>query len=233
MTRLINPNKRGASDKRLTPTERLFVKAMQADPMMNPAAAARAAGYKKNPSQAANKLMKRPAVMAILGKELHQRAEKFEIKADEVLQELHHLAMARGEDLFDEDGQFIPIKDMPERTRAAIKEFKVTEKILVEKGKKGKDGKKAADREVLMRVTEIKLHDKVTSIDMLMKHLGQYELDNKQKPGVTFDLSSLYVRPEVVDPVAKLTGEASMVVEPPPEPKKVEYKVDELVEDEE
>lgn len=220
---MINPNKRGASDKRLTPTERLFVKAMQADPMMNPAAAARAAGYKKNPSQAANKLMKRPAVMAILGKELHQRAEKFEIRADEVLQELHHLSMARGSDMFDEDGQLLPLQEMPDRVKAAIKSFKVTEKVV-----EGKNGKNH-----VLRVTDVELHDKKGALDMLMKHLGQYELDNKQKPGVTFDLSSLYVRPEIVDPVKALTGESSIVVEPPSEPKKVEYKVDELLGNEE
>lgn len=216
-TRLINPNKRGVSDKRLTPTERLFVKAMQADPMMNPAAAARAAGYKKNPSQAANKLMKRPAVMAILGKELHERAEKFEIRADEVLQELHHLAMARGEDLFDEKGQLIPISEMPERTRAAIKEFKVTEKVVEGKGKKP----------VTLRTYEIKLHDKVSSIDMLMKHLGQYEKDNNQKPAAVFDLSGLYVRPVIKDPVKEAieTSAGANIME---EPEKVTHDIDEF-----
>lgn len=221
-TRLINPNKRGASDKRLTPAEHIFVKAMQADKMMNPAAAAKIAGY-KNPSQAANKIMKRPAVLAILSKELHQRAEKFEIKADEVLQELHHLAMARGEDLFDEDGNLRPIKDMPERTRTAIKEFKVTEKVV--EGKKG-------TKPVTLRTYEIKLHDKVSSIDMLMKHLGEYEKDNKQKPTAVFDLSQLYVRPVVKDPVQvaiETSSAGTTIVE---EPKKVAYSVNELVEGE-
>lgn len=190
-TRQLQPNKRGASDKRLTPRELIFVKAMQADPKMDPTAAAKTAGY-AHPSQRANDLMKKPAVKAILGKELHQRAEKFEIKADAVLQELYHLAMARGEDCFDAEGSMLPIKDMPDRAKAALKQFKVTEKIVAG-GKKGE--------QITIRVTDVEFHDKKGSLDMLMKHLGQYELDNNQKPTMVFDLSSLYQRPAVKDPV--------------------------------
>ena len=219
-TRHLQPNKRKASDKRLTAAEQLFVKAMQADPMMNPCNAAKAAGY-KHPAQRANQLMKRPAVKAVLARELHDRQEKFEIRADEVLQELHHLAMARGEDLFDKKGNLIPISEMPERTRAAIKEFKVTEKIV--DGGKGK-------KPVTLRTYEIKLHDKVSSIDMLMKHLGQYEKDNGQKPGLTLDLSSLYIRPAVRDPVVDAIAAqvpANIVEEPL---KKVTHSIDEFEE---
>lgn len=212
-TRLIQPNKRGASDKRLTAAERTFVKAMQADKMMNPTAAAKIAGY-KNPSQRANSLMKKPVIQAILSKELHQRAEKFEIRADEVLQELHHLAMARSEECFDEKGQLLPIKEMSDRAKAAIKSFKVTEKIV--EGKKG--------QQITLRVTDVELHDKRGSLDMLMKHLGQYEKDNGQKPSLTFDLSQLYVRPVVRDPVmdAISAPAPTNIVE---EPKKVTDKV--------
>ena len=218
-TRLLSPNKRGANDNRLTPTEMIFVKAMQADPLMNPAKAARAAKC-KNPSQDANRMMKKSAVKAALAKEMYARQEKFEIKADEVLQELHHLAMARGEDLFDEKGQLIPISEMPERTRAAIKEFKVTEKII-----EGKNGKKP----VTLRTYEIKLHDKVSSLDLLMKHLGQYERDNEQKPAAAFDLSGLYQRPVVRDPVEDAIA-SSTESNTVGEPKKVEYKIDEFEE---
>lgn len=219
-TRLIQPNKRGASDKRLTPAKMMFVKAMQADPFMNPVNAARTAGYKA-PNQTANKLMKDKVVLAILGKELHARQEKFEIKADEVLQELHHLGMARASDLYDEKGQLLALEDMPERARAAIKSFKVTRKIV--DGGKGK-------KPTTLEITDIELHDKKGAIDMLMKHLGQYEKDNGQKPGLTLDLSSLYVRPAVRDPVVDaIAAQVPAKVEEEPL-KKVTHSIDEFEE---
>lgn len=220
-TRQLQPNKRGASDKRLTPRELIFVKAMQADPKMDPTAAAKTAGY-AHPSQRANDLMKKPAVKAILGKELHQRAEKFEIKADEVLQELHHLGMARASDLYDKKGELLSLEDMPERARAAIKSFKVTRKIV--DGGKGK-------KPTTLEITDIEFHDKKGAIDMLMKHLGQYELDNNQKPTMVFDLSSLYQRPAVKDPVSDaitraINGRpATTIVE---EPKAITHDIDEF-----
>lgn len=221
-TRHLQPNKRKASDKRLTAAEQLFVKAMQADPMMNPCNAAKSAGY-KHPAQRANDLMKKPAVKAVLARELHDRQEKFEIRADEVLKELHHLGMARASDLYDEKGQLLPLEDMPDRARAAIKSFKVTEKVV--DGGKGK-------KPVTIRTTDIELHDKKGAIDMLMKHLGQYEKDNGQKPAMVFDLSGLYQRPAVRDPVDDaITAQMSAkIVE---ETKKIVYTVDEMVEENE
>ena len=217
-TRALQPNKRKASDKRLTAAEQLFVKAMQADPLMNPTAAAKAAGY-AHPSQRANALMKRPAVKAVLARELFERQEKFEIKADEVLKELHHLGMARASDLYDEKGQLLALEDMPERARAAIKSFKVTEKVI--DGGKGK-------KPITLRTTDIELHDKKGAIDMLMKHLGQYEKDNGQKPVAVFDLSGLYVRPTVRDPVLDaITASTESKIETEPL-KRVTHDLDEF-----
>lgn len=65
---------------------------------------------------------------------------------------------------------------------------------------------------------------------MLSKHLGLYEKDNEQKPKAVFDLSQLYQRPAIVDPVEAAIARASEpakigeVVEPP----KLIYDVDEF-----
>ncbi len=218
-TKLLQPAKRGANDKRLTPNQQLFVEALLADPKFNATAAAKAAGYGA-PGQAANKLMKDPVVTAIIGKEIRMRAEKFEVKAEHVLRELAAIGGANPQNLVDENGVLIPLEKLPKEVAAAVKSFKVTEKVV-----EGKNGKP-----VTLRVTDVVLHDKVTALDMLSKHLGLYEKDNQQKPNVVFDLSRLYQRPVIVDPVEAAIARASEpakigeVVEPP----KLTYDVDEF-----
>ncbi len=77
-----------ASVEDLNHTELMFVKHLLADDLWRPAEAAKKAGL-KNPYAAASNLMKKPAVLAVLGREQRRRLEKLELKADEVL---HFLA---------------------------------------------------------------------------------------------------------------------------------------------
>lgn len=77
-----------ASVNDLNHTELMFVKNLLADDLWRPAEAAKKAGL-KNPYAAASNLMKKPAILAVLGREQRRRLEKLELKADEVL---HFLA---------------------------------------------------------------------------------------------------------------------------------------------
>lgn len=72
----------------LNSSELMFVKELIADDLWRPVVAARKAGF-KNPDVVACNLMKKPAVIAALGKEQRRRLERLDLKADEVL---HYLA---------------------------------------------------------------------------------------------------------------------------------------------
>ena len=87
---LIQPRKNGASIDRLNTSQQVFVKELLADDLWRPTEAARRAGY-VDPASAACRLMKMPAIQAMLGKEQRRRLERIGLKADEVL---HMLATA-------------------------------------------------------------------------------------------------------------------------------------------
>jgi len=87
-TSLIESRKNGASPKRLTDQQRMFVLELLADDNYSPTEAARRAGY-KNPPQAANKLLKNKAVAAILGKAKREREERSKLTSDDVWRYLH------------------------------------------------------------------------------------------------------------------------------------------------
>lgn len=62
----------------------MFVKHLLADDLWRPVVAARTAGF-SNPHAAASNLMKKPAVITVLGREQRRRLERLELKADEIL----------------------------------------------------------------------------------------------------------------------------------------------------
>ena len=230
-TTLIQPAKRGASLRRMNTGEQMFVKALMADPQWNPTRAAKAAGC-KNPSQDANRMLKSPVVQAALGKAIRERAEKFEIKGEHVLKELAAISSVNPQDLVDEEGNVIPLHELPRHVAAAIKSFKTVEREVA-----GEGGEMTT-----VKGCEVVFHDKLNALEMLAKHLGLFEKDNAQtKPTITFDISQLYQRPVTDDPVERLIAnpepsqtelrDAKIKEDEAVDPK-VEYHLDELTEEE-
>jgi len=97
-----------------------------------------------------------------------------------VIEELARIGLFDPGELFAEDGSLLPIKNMPPAVRAAIASIEV-EEIDVE-------GK------VIGRVKKIKLWDKNSAADKLLRHLGAYEKDNWQRKGALADLPREVVR---------------------------------------
>lgn len=157
---LIQPRKRGASDKRLTPQQRQFVQHIIADPAFNLTEAAKAAGYKL-PSQAANTLMKNPIVSAAIGNALHKRLQlpQFsELTAERVLLELGYIALANPQQLIAEDGSVLPLEEMPEHIARTVSSIKV-------KNFTDEDGQTTT-------TTEICFWSKISALELLSKHMG-------------------------------------------------------------
>ena len=156
----------------------------------NATAAAIRAGYSaRTASQQSYDLIRNPAVAAEIERLTAEKVARSQITADEILMELAHIARADMGNVIawgsttveiDAEGNVIaPESDMaghgvqtdvpfvrafdsatlPPHIRAAVSEVSLTDKGSF----------------------KIKLHDKIGAIEKLMRHLGMFEKDNKQK----------------------------------------------------
>ena len=90
-----------------------------------------------------------------------------DVTVDQIVKELTTIAFFDPAELFDENGNFKSVKDMPENVRRAISEVKVEEIVI--------------NKEASRVKTTYKLHSKNDSIEKLAKHIGFYQKDNEQK----------------------------------------------------
>lgn len=156
----IQPSKRGASDKDLTPNQRLFVESLLADEKFNATRAAKAAGY-KNPSHAVTQLLSKPAIAAIIGKAIYKRSEKLGLKAEDVLEHLANVLYLDPIELFEQgdDGSFRvkTLDEIPAHIRRCITKLK----CKVRTTDIGSES-----------YIEIELMSKDQALPLVMKHLG-------------------------------------------------------------
>lgn len=172
-TTMIQPTTRGANINRLTTQQQEFVFHLLGQEKFDPTEAARAAGYKTAP-QAANKLMKTPAIQAILGKEQRKRLERLQLKADDVLMMLTQALFFNPLSLFkpSRDGGWL-IEDLdkiPEEIGRCISKIKTktTER----------DGESTT-------YFEIEFMDKTTLLQMALKHCGVQGAEKVEMTGDT------------------------------------------------
>lgn len=100
--------------------------------------------------------------------ELRERiAEKAVIQESRILEEVARIALLDPAKFFDEKGTLLSIHKMAIEARVAISSIDIEEQ--------------EHDGVVVSRVKKIRLWDKNQALDKLMKHLGSYEKDNKQK----------------------------------------------------
>lgn len=88
-----------------------------------------------------------------------------------VIEELARIGLLDPGHLFGEDGSLLPIKKMRPEVRAAIASVEVDELF---------DGK-GPGRKVIGYTRKIKLWDKNSALEKIMRHLGSFWRDNKQK----------------------------------------------------
>jgi phage terminase small subunit len=156
----------------LTKQQRDFVDAYLADPQRNAGRAYESVytargqiAYEKASRMLASN-GKVAAYVAMREEKIRAKAEKnYDVTQERVLSELAGIAYCDPADLYDEAGNLLPIKDIPERTRRAIASIEHTEKGV-----------------------KIKLWSKTQGADMLAKHLNLYE---QHQRAVTGDLADL------------------------------------------
>lgn len=136
----------------LPPKRAAFVREYLVD--MNATAAAKRAGFSPgSASGMGHTLLKNPQVKVMIDEEMKRRAERVEVKADDVLRELLWILKTDIGAAFDENGHMRSLKDMPESLRRTISSVEVEQ---------GNDGGAAV---------KLKTWDKIRAAELLGKHL--------------------------------------------------------------
>ena len=128
--------------------------------------------------------------------------EKAGVTLAEVLLQLKRLAMFDTRALFNADGSVRPPSEWPDDIAAVIAGVEVQE-LNVGKGD---------ERQQIGVLKKVKLIERTKSLDMLMRHLGGYEVDNRQKGS---DAVS-----ELAQVIGSVQGDACRVPIAPPDQRK-------------
>ena len=112
-------------------------------------------------------LMKNSDILERVKMLQNKALRKNEITLQEIVGTLANIARFDIADIYDEDGNLKPLNEISKKRRSAISEVESSE--IVREGKRLGVNKK------------IKTHSKLQAIEMLMKHFGGFEKDNKQK----------------------------------------------------
>lgn len=156
----------------LTEKKRIFCREYCVD--FNGAAAAERAGYKKSRAkETASRLLTEKGVMDEISAIIKARNSNTEDAAQKVIKELEVIAYARTTD-------FIKIKDITigrgrDRRKVRVVYAELTSDVDEEKQKAIAEIRQTKDGVAL------KSHDKVKALELLGKHYGIFEIDNKQR----------------------------------------------------
>lgn len=111
-------------------------------------------------------LLKRPNIKANIKAARDAYRKRCFLRADAVLREVARVAFADVGDLFDGQGNLLPIRDIPLDTRKAIQSVKVTGGRLTGRPASGRRRSRTAE------IAEIKFWDKLAALEKLCRHLG-------------------------------------------------------------
>jgi len=180
--------------KKLTPKQQRFVQEYLID--LNATQAAIRAGYsERTAKQVGSENLTKPYIVAILQHHQKRLQNKLEITQERVLEEYAKLAFLDPRKFFDDDGNLIPVQDLPEEAAAALTGMDIKEIYETEDDKKVNVG----------RILKIKYADKKGALDSLAKHLGllkdhvQHDHDMVLRWGTPEDSQKKLDDPTVID----------------------------------
>lgn len=120
------------------------------------------------------RLIARDNIQEAIAQGVKDRSARTQVTQDRVLLEIARLAFNDPRRAFDEAGNLLPVQQWPDEVAAAISSIKI---------------KRVVEGDVPVEVAEIKFWDKNSAIDKASKHLGMYEIDNRQKGQVRVTLA--------------------------------------------
>lgn len=160
----------------LNPRQQSFVREYAID--TNATQAAIRAGYSKaTASQIGARLLTNVKVEAEIVKVRLELARKGRVSAERIVEEYARIAFLNPQDMYDDEGRLLPIKDMPEGAARAIAGID-EEDIYLGVGE---------DRRHVGSLKKIRLTSKVAALEGLARHLGMFK-DAEQSGGTTFQV---------------------------------------------
>lgn len=163
---------------KLTAKQLIFCKEYLID--KNATRASVEAGYSKKTAEVqGSRMLRNVKVKEYIDTELEKMMNKLDISADRVMQELANIAFFDIRNIFDSNDNIQQIKDLDESTARAIGSVKFKQE--------------KTDGENFAETMEVKANDKLRALDMLMKNMGMYESDNKQKDNKDGTIKSIKV----------------------------------------
>ena len=151
--------------------------------------------YKKSKANTASvqahKLLTKPAIQRRVQELKEERSNRLEVSTDRVILELAKLGFSDIRHYYNENGTIKKFEELDWDHTAAIKQIKTEVQEI-----QTPDGGHAYN----ILKTELQLHDKRGALELIGKHVGAFEADNKQKlqqlTGITFDVKHSSVENE-------------------------------------
>jgi phage terminase small subunit len=159
----------------LTPKQNRFVAEYLVD--LNATQAAIRAGYsKRTATEQSYDLLRKPQIRAMIDEAMVKRAERVEVKADDVLRELMRVGLADISQAYDKNGQLKPLHEMSEDVRRAIAGVEV-EELYEGHGD---------DRVRIGSLVKVRFWDKTRGLEMLGRHLKMFtdKVEHEAGPGL-------------------------------------------------
>ena len=134
---------------------------------LNGTKAAIRAGYsERTAASIAEQLLRKLDIQEFISKLKAKRSKRTEVTADRVIKELAKIGFANISDYIEENNTVTKIKKLSRRKSAAVSAIEITETEF-EGGVK--------------KTVKFKLHDKISALTNLGRHLGIFEKDNAQQ----------------------------------------------------
>jgi len=124
-------------------------------------------------NQLASRLLNKVGIASRIAALRTGAVERSEVSTAEVLQEAARIALCDPTELFDDKGKFKPLAEWPLATRRAVSFIRQKPEYSVSDGARKLDGYS----------TEVRFWDKNAALEKLMKHMGLFEKDNRQRYG--------------------------------------------------
>lgn len=161
----------------MTDKQKIFAKEYIID--LNATKAARRSGYSDESAKSIGyELLNNDEVSELIQELIQERVVRCEISSDAVLNEFKNVGMSNIQDYLDDSLEMKRLSDIPESKARAIKAIKKTV-IESEFGSK--------------TVVEFTLHDKLSGLINIGKHIGFFEKDNAQlKPELVMPEINVY-----------------------------------------
>lgn len=145
---------------------------------LNATAAAKRAGYSEKTAYSIGlETLKKPEIQNAIQEAMQKRQQRTEITQDMVIQELAKLGFFDIRKLFDKDGKPMDISKLDDDTAAALVGLDVQDVS-------------DSDGNYVGFIKKYKMADKIKALELLGKHLGTWEHQDKQQTAVE-DLTAL------------------------------------------